>query len=82
MGRLAKCVAILAALSVLCVLITPWPDELPCTAGHKSTAVWALIASPTPVILPPLHSNHDPLPIVARFFVVPDIVSLTCAFLC
>jgi hypothetical protein len=39
MGQLAKWVAILAAFSVLLVLITPPPDELPCTTGHKSPRV-------------------------------------------
>ena len=82
-GRLAKCAAIVAALSVLWVLATPAPGELPCTAGHKSFAVWGLVASATTVVLqPPLDANHDAVSFAARFFIVADIVSLTCAFIC
>jgi hypothetical protein len=45
---------VLAAIGVLWVLITPAPDELPCTTGYKSFGV-ALTASTISVVLQPLY---------------------------
>lgn len=81
-NRLVKFAAVVAALGVLWVLVTPAFDELPCTAGHKSFKVWALVASATPIVFQPLLSNHGPVHVVFRVFVAVDVLSLTCSFLC
>jgi hypothetical protein len=82
MGRLAKFAAIVAALSVVWVHVTPAPDELPCTAGHKSFAIWAPVVGPMPASLQPLHPSQNLGARAVRFFALADILSLTCVFLC
>ena len=81
MGRFAKYAAVHAAIGVLCVPITPAPDELPCTTGHKSFGV-PLTASTTSVVLQPLHFDHRPSAAVVRFNGTENVLSLTRAFLC
>jgi hypothetical protein len=81
-SRLAKFAAVVAALGVLWVLITPALDELPCTAGHKLFAVSALVANATPFILQPFQSDASFMHLVDRHSGVPDVLSLTCVFLC
>jgi hypothetical protein len=81
-GKLAKFAAIVAALGVLWVLITPALDELPCTAGHKLFAASALSAAVTPFILQSVRASLGPIPNVECFFGLPDVLSLTCLFLC
>lgn len=79
MGGLAKCAASVAVLSVLLVLMTPAPEEAPCTASTRTSAVAPLAANAMPLALQLLHPNHGPVAIVGRFFVVGDIVSFACA---
>ena len=82
MSRLAKFVAIVAALAILWVLITPALDELPSTTGHKTFSVLALTASPQPLIVRPALSSFGLLSGVKPSFAVVDVLSLTCAFIC
>jgi hypothetical protein len=82
MGCFAKYVVILAALSVLVVLITPASDELPCTAMHKSPLAPAFLANVTSVLVPPIRLNYRSVPAAPRFFGVANVLSLTCTFLC
>jgi hypothetical protein len=81
-SRLAKFVAIVAALAILWVLITPALDELPSTTGHKTFSVLALTASPRPLIVQPALSTFGLLCGVNPSFAVVDVLSLTCAFIC
>lgn len=81
MAVLVKFIAIVAALSVLWVLVTPAPDELPCT-GHKSPAFLAAVATASSVALLPLHSSETLAAAPARSHTRADVLSITCAFLC
>lgn len=82
MGSAVKCVVILAALSVLVVLITPAPDELPCTAGCKSLQPTAFVGSVSAVLVPPARVQSRLAAAPVRFFGVTDVLALTCIFLC
>jgi hypothetical protein len=82
MGCFAKYVVILAALSVLVVLITPAPDELPCTAVHKSPLAPAFLGNVTSVLVQPIRLDYPSVLAAPRFFGVTDVLSLKCAFLC
>lgn len=82
MGKIAKCVAVLAAFSVLLVLITPAPDELPCTTGHKSLLILAVLANATSALMQWTRPIHRPVFAADRFLSVLDVRSLTCTFLC
>jgi hypothetical protein len=75
-------VIILAALSVFAVLITPAPDELPCTTAHKSLQPQLFLANITSVLAQPVHLNDRPASAETRFVGVVDVLSLTCTFLC
>jgi hypothetical protein len=81
-SRLAKFVAIVAALGLLWVLITPALDELPSTTGHRTFSVLALTASAQPVTVQPALSSFGLLSAVNPSFAVVDMLSLTCAFIC
>jgi hypothetical protein len=81
-SRLAKFVAIVAALGLLWVLITPALDELPSTTGHRTFSVLALTASAQPVTVQPALSSFGLLSGVNPSFPVVDVLSLTCAFIC
>jgi hypothetical protein len=81
-SRLAKFVAIVAALCVLWVLITPALDELPSTTGYKMLAVLTLTANAQPLILQPNLSSSGVLSGLNPSFAVVDVLSLTCAFIC
>jgi hypothetical protein len=78
-GRLAKFAAIVAALSLLWVLVTPAPDELPCTI-HKSLVTWTFVASAALVLLP----SFDPplLFDIVNNFASAKIISSNCTLLC
>jgi hypothetical protein len=82
MGRFAKYVVILAGLSILVVLITPTPDELPCTAVHKSSLAPAFLANVPSVLVQPIRLNYRSARVSPRFFDVADVLSLMCTFLC
>ena len=82
MSRLAKFAAIVAALSVLWVLITPALDELPSTTGHKTFSALALTASAQPLVVQPALSSSGFLRGVNPSFSVVDVLSRTCAFIC
>jgi len=82
MGRFAKYVVILAGLSVLVVLITPAPDELPCTAAHKSSLAPAVLANVPSVLVQPIRLNYRSARVAPRFLDVADVLSLMCTFLC
>jgi hypothetical protein len=81
-SRLAKFAAIVSALGLLWVLITPALDELPCTAGHKLFAVSALLPNAAPFVLQPFDSDAGFTPHTDRPFGVADVLSLTCVSLC
>lgn len=82
MRKLDQFTAILAVLGVLLVLITPALDELPSTAGCKSTALPGLVASSALFAFQALSFNHDPLHSLIRFFTTLDVLSFSCALLC
>ena len=82
MGIPAKFVAVLVAVSVMIVLITPAPDELPCTVGHKLAPLQALLAMATADLLQPITVIHRDVPAANRFFGVADVLSLSCSLLC
>ena len=82
MGWGVKFVVLLAALSVLVVLITPAPDELPCTAGCKSHQPPTFLANVNAVFVPAPRLEGRPAPAATRFFGVADVLALTCIFLC
>ena len=77
MGWGVKFVVLLAALSVLVVLITPAPDELPCTAGCKSHQPPAFLANVSAVLVPAPRLEGRPVPAATRFFGVADVLALT-----
>jgi hypothetical protein len=83
MGRFSKtAIALLAALGVLVVLITPAMDELPSTAPHSLHHTIALSVSGAtllPKIL--LHERlHETT--LARLLSGTDLISLNCTRLC
>jgi hypothetical protein len=80
-ASLAKYAAVLAALSVLAVLITPAQDELPCTAGHRLSLVPAFLATAMPVVAGPIR-YHQVVAISDKFAGIVDVLSLTCTILC
>jgi hypothetical protein len=82
MGWGVKFVVLLAALGVLVVLITPAPDELPCTAGCKSHQPTAFHANVNAVLVPAPRLEGRPAPAATRFFGAADVLALTCIFLC
>jgi len=82
MGSGVKFVVLLAALSVLVVLITPAPDELPCTAGNKSLQPTVFLANVSAFSVQLLRLHHPPASAAARYLGVADVLSLTCTFLC
>jgi hypothetical protein len=82
MESVFKCVVILAALSVLVVLITPALDELPCTAACKSLQPPAFVGNVSAVLVPPIRLASRLSPVAVRFFGVTDVLALTCIFLC
>jgi len=76
-----KCVAVLAIFCVVFVLITPAPDELPCTMGHKTSLLSAVPAGIVPFFAHPLFSSK----LIVADLVQPssaDVLSLTCTRLC
>lgn len=84
LGRLPKsAVALLAALGVLVVLITPAFDELPSTAPHSQHLPVTLAVSVVPSLL--LHVVFSGLrhePVSARLVTGSDLLSLNCSRLC
>lgn len=82
MGWGVKYVVLLAALSVLVVLISPAPDELPCTAGFKSLQPPAFLGNVGAVLVPPARLEDQLAPAATRFFAVADVLALACIFLC
>ena len=80
MSVFAKCAAVLAALGVLAVLITPAPDELPCTGIHKVPVVNSLAAAfDFPVLQ--LTFLNAVLSYGTRALSRMDVLFLTCTFL-
>jgi len=82
MGRFIKIVALLAAVGVLVVLITPAPDELPSTAPHSLHHVIALsvtsLAFEAKISLHEhVHESH-----LIRLLSGVDLISLICTRLC
>ena len=82
MSSLCRCVVILAALALLVVLITPVADELPCTAGHKSTMITALLAAVALPLTPEPSANSSSMLRRNSLHVIEDMRSLSCALLC
>jgi hypothetical protein len=82
MGSGVKCVVILAVLSVLVVLITPAPDELPCTTGCKSLQPPAFVVNMSAALVPPARLESRMAAAPVRFLGVTDVLALTCIFLC
>lgn len=81
MGSFGKCVAIFAGLSVLVVLITPAPDELPCTSGHKPPLSVASLANVMAAHVHPC-SPYRFAPPAALCFGTAAMLSLICSLLC
>jgi hypothetical protein len=83
MGRFSKtAIALLAALGVLVVLITPAMDELPTTAPHSMHHTIALSVTST-VFLPKIllqQRIHGTM--LARLVNGADLISLNCTRLC
>jgi hypothetical protein len=82
MSSPAKFVAIIAAVGVLVVLITPAPDELPCTASHKAHLAPAHSVNAISVLFQPIFTRVQPIHSAARLFDETDLLSLTCTLLC
>jgi hypothetical protein len=82
MGSVAKCVAILAGLSVSVVLITPAPDELPCTSGHKLPLSVVSLANLMAAHVLPSSPRYRFAPPAALCFGTADVLSLICSLLC
>jgi hypothetical protein len=77
-----KVVTVLAALSVMVVLITPAPDELPCTTGHKVLSNLALLAA-APALTFAKSSVWNVLASgKAHAFDTVEVLHRTCALLC
>ena len=82
MGSLVKSVAVVAALSVLVVLLTPAFDELPCPGCHKSASQLLFIARGAWTLLEKISRAVKPACIALPLFHLHDLRSLTCTFLC
>jgi len=81
MSTFIKVVALVAAVGIVFVLITPAADELPCTARHGAPLAFALPISAisVPVMLSqgsPLFGKSVPL------FGKNNLLSFTCTLLC
>jgi len=81
MNTVAKYVAIVAAIGVLFVLITPAFDELPCTAGHRPHLTTVLVGSLAALLPEPVSAVHVALTYVAASRST-DLLSFTCTLLC
>jgi len=81
MSKFAKCVAIAAAIGVLVVLITPAPDELPCTAGHRHHFNFAVTASSLPLLIQSVINVQLGVAYIAAVRST-DLLSFTCTLLC
>ena len=82
MGSLAKCLVMLAGISVLVVLISPAPDELPCTSGHRPPLS---VASLTNLMAAHVHPSSPPYrfaPPAGQCFGAADVLALICSLLC
>jgi hypothetical protein len=83
MGRFPKsAIALLAALGVLVVLITPAFDELPSTAPHTMHHTITLSVSIVPLLLHtafhgPIHETET-----AKLLGGADLICLNCTRLC
>lgn len=82
MGSLAKSVAVVAALSVLVVLLTPAFDELPCSGCHKSGRQLPFITHATWALLQEITDAAKRVSPAIRLCPLHNPRSLSCIFLC
>lgn len=82
MGVAARFMAVLVAVSVMIVLITPASDELPCTVGHRLVLLTAFLATATSGFWRPTRITHWPAAAADRLSRVADVLSLSCTLLC
>ena len=85
MNRLPKFLiavaAIAAAVSILVVLISPAPDELPSTGPHSLTKLF--VPSPNPIYVANSFVSDDRVRIeLVAISAIVDLLSLTCSRLC
>jgi hypothetical protein len=81
MSRVAKFVALLAAVGILVVLITPVPDELPCTA-HRAPLALALSLNLISVLVQPIFPSPRSVSSTVQSLSGTDLLSFTCTLLC
>ena len=85
MNRFSKfflaAVAIAAAVSILVVLITPAPDELPSTGPHSLIKLFVPSSNPIYLAKSLLSAERVWIELVAISAVI-DLLSLTCMRLC
>jgi len=74
--------ALVAAVCVLTVLITPAFDELPTTVPHIFHGTVALPLAIGPHLLHAVSESATPDPSTARILSVGELLSLTCTRLC
>jgi hypothetical protein len=79
---LSKFVLVLAVLSVTVVLLTPAPDELPCTAGHKVLLNLTLSGTATALVLAKSSALDVLAAGKAHLFETAEVLHRTCALLC
>jgi hypothetical protein len=75
-------VAVLAAIGVLFVLITPAPDELPSTGPHSLNKVFTSLASYFNPLPPEIFTGPQLHLAVFTSLTHEDLLLLTCVRLC
>jgi hypothetical protein len=78
---LIAAIAIVAAISILVVLVTPAPDELPSTGPHSLSKLF--VPASIPIYLP--KTLMTTARVEMQFLVVStglDVLALTCSRLC
>jgi hypothetical protein len=78
---LIAAVAIAASISILFVLITPAPDELPSTGPHSLAKLFVPLSDPIYLTDSPLSATQMAIEFLFIFAGI-DVLSLTCIRLC
>jgi hypothetical protein len=75
-------VAIVAAVGVLFVLVTPAPDELPSTGPHSLNKIFISFSSNFSLLPPEIVSGPQMPLVIFTPMLHSDLLALTCVRLC
>ncbi|HZQ20780.1 MAG TPA: hypothetical protein VFA90_18975 [Terriglobales bacterium] len=75
-------VAVIAAVGVLFVLITPAPDELPSTGPHSLNKVFTSLSAYFTLLPPEIFTGLQLRVVAFTSLIHEDLLLVTCARLC